>query len=678
MSPLEDTIVALRPIPPKQPFGLPDSYRPLSPSKPIGSAEGFAQVDPFTGQPLVGAAMVTNQVVNFGWEYVWHCHILSHEEDDMMRPMSMYVASGLPAAPVLGVAATPAGLQLRWTDATPADAPSTVGDLTNEVGFRIERKTAGSAAFAPLGEALANTTSYVDPAGAVGDVYRVSAYNAAGEGTSNEVTATGTVVVPATGVTLGASVASPSFYGTPVVFTAQGQGSTDPYEYRFWLSTNAGASYSLVRGWSAASAWTLPGTAAVGTYRVLVEVRTSVGPSAEASAYVNHAVRIAPATGVTLSADRPSPVAAGTAVKFTASGQGASGYDYQFWVDDGTGSRIVQDYGGGSVWVLPGTTPIGQYLVRVYVRTSTFVAKDASAALTYVVRVPPATGVKLAAALPSPQVFGTPVVFTATGQGSSGYQYQFWVDAGLGATMVQDYSVASTWTMPGTTPVGQYRVTAYVRTSPVVGRDASSAVTYSIRLAPATGVALTASLRSPQPFGTTVLFTAAGQGSSGYQYQFWFDDGATTSMVQDYGVGSTWTLPNTTPVGSYRVLVYVRTSALVARDASGSLAYAIRIPPATGVTLTVDKSSPQPQGTAVQFTASGLGSYGYDYQYWVDAGTGPQMVQDYGGGAVYTLPDTTAVGTYLVYVYVRTSPLVLRDVSGARTYSIVAPLAAVP
>ncbi len=25
-------------------------------------------------------------MTNFGWEYVWHCHILSHEEMDMMRP----------------------------------------------------------------------------------------------------------------------------------------------------------------------------------------------------------------------------------------------------------------------------------------------------------------------------------------------------------------------------------------------------------------------------------------------------------------------------------------------------------------------------------------------------------------------------------------------------------------
>ena len=30
---------------------------------------------------------IVNQLVNFGWEYMLHCHILSHEEMDMMRPV---------------------------------------------------------------------------------------------------------------------------------------------------------------------------------------------------------------------------------------------------------------------------------------------------------------------------------------------------------------------------------------------------------------------------------------------------------------------------------------------------------------------------------------------------------------------------------------------------------------
>ena len=83
VSPLEDTIVALRPIAPTVPFAVPNSIRPLNPAYPLGSTTGFTNIDPLTGQPL--ATPTTNMLYNFGNEYVWHCHILSHEENDMMR-----------------------------------------------------------------------------------------------------------------------------------------------------------------------------------------------------------------------------------------------------------------------------------------------------------------------------------------------------------------------------------------------------------------------------------------------------------------------------------------------------------------------------------------------------------------------------------------------------------------
>ena len=83
MNPLEDAIVALTPVAPTLPFDIPESVRPLDPAMPLGSTMGFSGIDPNTGKPVP----VANVVTNFGWEYVWHCHLLSHEEMDMMRPM---------------------------------------------------------------------------------------------------------------------------------------------------------------------------------------------------------------------------------------------------------------------------------------------------------------------------------------------------------------------------------------------------------------------------------------------------------------------------------------------------------------------------------------------------------------------------------------------------------------
>jgi len=139
MNPLEDTIVALRPIAPEVPFGLPDSVRPIDVTRPVGVSEPtISLVD---GQPTT----FTNALVNFGWEYVWHCHILGHEENDMMRPIKTnHVAPVVPDAPVLTVASSSGAVNLSWTDGTPATTPfgatgSSWGDPKGEMGYRIER-----------------------------------------------------------------------------------------------------------------------------------------------------------------------------------------------------------------------------------------------------------------------------------------------------------------------------------------------------------------------------------------------------------------------------------------------------------------------------------------------------------------------------------------------------------
>ncbi len=82
MNPLEDVFVALRPKTLDLPFQVVNSWRPLDPTQPLGVNTGFTGVDP-NGLPVT----VFNDLTNFGWEHVWHCHILGHEENDMMRAL---------------------------------------------------------------------------------------------------------------------------------------------------------------------------------------------------------------------------------------------------------------------------------------------------------------------------------------------------------------------------------------------------------------------------------------------------------------------------------------------------------------------------------------------------------------------------------------------------------------
>ncbi|MBI4835006.1 MAG: fibronectin type III domain-containing protein [Planctomycetes bacterium] len=169
INPLEDTFVAVKSARPSVPFAVPDSVRPLDPTMPIGTVIG---TNPwaYTDAPTI------NEVVNFGWEYVWHCHLLGHEEMDMMRPLSMKVAGGGPFEPdapisLTAVANGPNEVRLNWVD-----------NATNELMFIVQRSNNGILAFTNIGNVFGNITSYTDLTAGPGTTYayRVYAYNNAG------------------------------------------------------------------------------------------------------------------------------------------------------------------------------------------------------------------------------------------------------------------------------------------------------------------------------------------------------------------------------------------------------------------------------------------------------------------------------------------------------------------
>lgn len=135
MNPLEVAVVALMPSVPKLPFSIPDSVRLYDPTNLQGTSGQFMGVDPYTNNPI----NVTNDMTNFGWEYVWQCHLLGHEENDMMRSVTIGNVTGY-LTPLTGpgdqTAAVGAGqINLSWTD-----------NSSIETGYRIERAT-GAGAF---------------------------------------------------------------------------------------------------------------------------------------------------------------------------------------------------------------------------------------------------------------------------------------------------------------------------------------------------------------------------------------------------------------------------------------------------------------------------------------------------------------------------------------------------
>lgn len=132
VSPLQDTYIAMRPLIPALPFDLPNSVRELSPMMVDGADLGANLVD-----PLGNAVQILNHLINFGAEYVFHCHILSHEEMDMMRPV---ILAYPPKAPdnLQFVVGAPSG----------GNAPVTVSwndNSISETAFSVQRRLNGGA-----------------------------------------------------------------------------------------------------------------------------------------------------------------------------------------------------------------------------------------------------------------------------------------------------------------------------------------------------------------------------------------------------------------------------------------------------------------------------------------------------------------------------------------------------
>jgi FtsP/CotA-like multicopper oxidase with cupredoxin domain len=271
VSPLEDTIVALRPVIPKVPFEVPNSVRPLNPMMPLGSTAMFNNVLP-DGTP---SSSITNQLVNFGWEYVYHCHILSHEEMDMMRPISV----AIPPLKADGLVRTVANKrnQITFND-----------NSITETSFALERTSNGTtwATVGTLASPLSAPNTHgsrmiVDSSGSTSAsyLYRVVALNAVGYQTefpSTTVKSTsGTVAVNVT-PTLAPTALTASVLAGPQVSLTWKDNASNETGFVVERSANGGATYTQVatpaaKAGSGSSVTLTDATVALGTtylYRV--------------------------------------------------------------------------------------------------------------------------------------------------------------------------------------------------------------------------------------------------------------------------------------------------------------------------------------------------------------------------------------------------------------------------
>jgi FtsP/CotA-like multicopper oxidase with cupredoxin domain len=351
MNPLEDVYVAVKAVHPVTPFGLPTSSRLLDPSQAVNGHAGFTNIDPTTGgapafqTQLVNGIMTnvptqrgqySNQLTFFDNEYVWHCHILGHEENDFMRPFIFHPNVTVPDAPA---AVTLAGNTLTWKDTTPfggqdaqgmptagtnAAYPTPTSSTKNEIGFKIKQVSlnaagnpiidaAGNVVTTPIlvggveATVPANVQTWTDPAPVAGRVYAVVAYNAAGDsvpGTALTTTTAGALAGVA------AVVAPVSYAATPVAaavgptglsasLNADGSATltwiTVPGATRYFVTVNGGVAVPVAVPAIGAPTYIVPKAnlrAGINTFSVAAE--TLAGTTDIASTTLNNVGAVSP------------------------------------------------------------------------------------------------------------------------------------------------------------------------------------------------------------------------------------------------------------------------------------------------------------------------------------------------------------------------------------------------
>ena len=218
---------------------------------------------------------------------------------------------------------------------------------------------------------------------------------------------------------------------------------------------------------------------------------------------------------------------------------------------------------------------------------------------------PVVTALSLTASVPSPQLVGTSVMWSAAASGGiAPYQYQWslyqagnwtalpWTDAATWSwtpTVAGDYQVRVAVRSAGnTSTTGELsRSMSYTVNAPAVSVDAPvvsvDAPVVSVDAPVVSDVTLKPNLAPPQPPGTTVVWSASASGSVGpLHYRWWLFDGTTWTPMTPWTTSATWPWTPKTPGDGYIVQVQVRRATQATDAAEATAAARFPVQPGRG------------------------------------------------------------------------------------------------
>ena len=366
-------------------------------------------------------------------------------------------------------------------------------------------------------------------------------------------------------------------------------------------------------------------------------------------------------TSATLAPGSASPQAPGATINFTASATMCPGPRFKFLLLRPGGTWTVQrDYGSATwSWNTAGL-PAGTYQVGVWARQpGTAKAYDSFGITTFVLGVDRCISSGLSPGVAAPQAKGTVVTFTAASTGCTAPKYQFWLLPPGGAwTSVQAFGAGTTWSLNSANyPAGLFQVGVWARQTGSTSRyDSFFIATYAITSSTGCVVSsVSPSVSSPRAVGTSITFTPQSSNCT-HQYKFLLlSPGKAWTVVQNYGVGGTWTWNTAgSAQGVYEVGVWEGSASSPTRYESYAItSFDLAVLTCTSAALS-GPSQPQSTGSAIAFTASAVRCPAPQYEYWTLAPGGAwKLARGYGAAAWTWNTAGLAPGNYQVGVWAR-------------------------
>jgi subtilisin family serine protease len=262
---------------------------------------------------------------------------------------------------------------------------------------------------------------------------------------------------------------------------------------------------------------------------------------------------------------------------------------------------------------------------------------------------------------PNQAAAGTTVSVAINGQGfANGATVSFGPGIAPNVSFVSTAQLTATLTISGQATPGARDVT-------VTNPGGSSAVLsggFTVVTAPVTlaVTALTADKPAPQPVGTTVTFTATATGGTApYQYKWWIYNGS-WQVAQNWSASKTFAWTPTVASSGYVIGVWVKSAGNTTDtwEAALTLAFPVQGSQSAGGPLTVtgliaNKTSPQPVGATVTFTASATaGTPPYQYRWWVYNGSW-QVAQNWSASNTFGWTPSVPNSGYVIGVWAKSA-----------------------